>query len=92
MNGLGAALAGSAVVVCVHDRPKRQVTTEAHVAELGLSIGRVYDPKQDKLHKCGCCENLFVDPSDVPRYCRRCQSPPQHPAAGPLPDPIGEAA
>lgn len=67
------ALAGSAVVVCVHDRTKREVTTETQVAELGLTVGQVYDPRQHKLHTCGCCENLFVDFSDETRYCRRCR-------------------
>lgn len=90
--GTRLGFAGSAVVVCVHDRPKREVTTEAQVAELGLTVGQVYDPRQHRLHLCACCQNLFVDPSDEPRYCRRCQTAPQHQPAGPLPDPTGEAA
>ena len=90
--GTRLGLSGAAVVVCVHDRPKREVTTEAQVAELGLTVGQIYDPKQHRLHLCACCQNLFVDPSNEPRYCRRCQAPPQHPLAGPLPDPTGEAA
>jgi uncharacterized paraquat-inducible protein A len=88
--GARLGLAGSAVVVCVHDRPKREVTTEAQVAELGRSIGHVYDPVQHKLWSCSCCENLFVDPSDEPRYCRRCQSPFAHAPAGPLQPPNQE--
>lgn len=91
-TGARLGLAGSAIVVCPHDRAKREVTTEAQVAELGLTVGQVYDPKQHRLHSCSCCQNLFVDLSDEPRYCQRCQNAPTHPLAGPLPDPTGEAA
>lgn len=89
-NGARVAFSGTAVVVCVHDRTKREVTTEAQVADLGRAVGQAYDPRQHKLHACACCENLFVDPSDVPRYCRRCQPPALHPTGGPMPEPIGE--
>ena len=89
-TALRVALGGKAVVCCVHDRPKRQVTTEAQVAALGLEVGQVYDPKQHKLWLCACCENLFVDPSDEPRYCRRCQGPHRCTRLnGPLPAPNG---
>jgi hypothetical protein len=83
-------LAGAAVVVCPHDREKRQVTTEAQVAELGRQVGQTYDPKQHRLWDCACCHNLFVDPSDEPRYCRRCSLVPSHSLAGPLTPPNEE--
>jgi hypothetical protein len=85
------SLGGTAVVCCVHDREKRQVTTEAQVAELGRQVGQTYNPVQHKLHMCACCLNLFVDPTDIPRLCSRCQGPPEHTQTAPLPDPIGEA-
>lgn len=93
MTGGGArvVLGGSRVICCVHDRQKRQVTTEAQVARLGLEVGRVYDPKQDRIHRCGCCQNLFVDPSDEPRYCATCKPESLvHRLGGPLASPIGE--
>lgn len=89
MTDFQVAVSGVAVVCCVHDREKRQVTTEAQVAALGLEVGQVYDPKQHRLWLCACCENLFVDPSDEPRYCRRCERPNRHPLGGPLPEPNG---
>lgn len=89
-SGFPVAVSGQAVVCCVHDRQKRQVTTEAQVAELGLSVGQVYDPARHKLHMCGCCQNLFVDLSDIPRLCTVCSSPAMHELGGPLADPIGE--
>ncbi len=82
-------LSGKATVHCIHDRQKRIVTTERHVFDLGLTLGILYDPKQHKLHRCSCCENLFVDPSDQPRYCETCGRPPVHLQAGPLPEPEG---
>ena len=82
-------LGGTAVVCCVHDRVKREVMTEAEVITLGLSIGVLYDPTQHKIHRCACCENLFVDPTDIPRFCKPCSSTPTHALGGPLPDPIG---
>lgn len=84
-----AVLGGTAVVCCVHDREKRKVVTEAHVAALGLAVGQLYDPKQHKLYRCACCENLFVDPSDEPRYCSTCARAPVHALGGPLPNPEG---
>lgn len=89
-TSLQVSAGGVAVVCCVHDRPKRQITTETEVAELGLTVGQIYDPKQHKIHKCGCCENLFVDPTDIPRFCRVCEGPVEHELRGPLPNPIGE--
>jgi hypothetical protein len=91
-NGTGriqAQLGGTAVVCCPHDRQKRVVTTERRVAELGLEVGQLYDPAQHKLHLCACCQNLFVDPGDEPRYCSRCLGPLVHPLGGPLAAPIG---
>jgi hypothetical protein len=83
------SLSGTHVVCCVHDRVKRQIVTEAQVVALGLTVGQVYDPVQHKLHRCACCENLFVDPTDTPRFCHTCGRPPVHMLAGPLPSPIG---
>lgn len=89
---LRVALGGTAVVCCVHDREKRKVVTEAHVAQLGLQVGQLYDPAQHKLHRCACCENLFVDQTDTPRFCSVCQGPLRHPLGGPLPEPVGVVA
>lgn len=89
---LRVALGGTAVVCCVHDREKRKVVTEAQVAALGLQVGQVYDQRQHKLHRCACCENLFVDPTDTPRFCSACQGPLQHMLGGPLPEPTGVVA
>lgn len=87
MSSFSVAVSGQAIVCCVHDRVKRQVTTEAQVAELGLAVGHVYDPRQHRVWLCACCENLFVDPSDVPRFCRQCYRSPVHAPGGPLPTP-----
>lgn len=90
MTGFNLQASGTAVICCVHDRPKREVTTEQQVAELGLQVGQIYNPAQHRLHLCACCQNLFVDPSDEPRYCRRCQAPATHQINGRLPEPTGE--
>jgi hypothetical protein len=90
MTQFQVVASGSATICCVHDRPKRQVNTAAQVAELGLQVGQIYNPKQHKLHLCACCQNLFVDPTDIPRYCTQCGGPTVHRLGGPLPDPIGE--
>lgn len=86
-----AVLGGVAIVCCVHDREKRKITTESQVAALGLTANppQFYDRKQHKLHLCSCCENLFVDPTDIPRYCHTCRKPPLHVQRGPLPIPEG---
>jgi hypothetical protein len=90
-QGARAVLGGVATVHCVHDRQKRQVVTEAQVARLALVAGIVYDPKQHRIHRCACCANLFVDPSDEPRYCSFCTVKPlAHPLGGPLAAPLGE--
>src|SRR4051794_4979325 len=89
--GFRPSISGAAVVCCVHDRQKRQVVTEAQVARLGLEEGIVYDSRQHRIHRCGCCENLFVDPSDEPRYCSVCVPKRLvHPLGGPLTEAIGE--
>lgn len=86
-------IGGKAQVCCLHDCVKRSITTERQIFEIGLSVGQVYDRKQHKLHRCACCENLFVDVSDVPRFCHTCRvSPFAHVPAGPLPEPIGVVA
>lgn len=59
------------------------------MAELGLDVGIFFDPKQHKLHLCACCENLFFDPSDQPRFCSACLKPHIHLPGGPLPEPKG---
>jgi len=76
-------------VCCPHDRKKREVTTEAEVASLGLLVGILYDPKIHRLQECACCENLFFDISDEPRYCSLCQKPPVYALGGPLAEPEG---
>lgn len=88
-TSIAPVLSGVAVVCCVHDREKRRVTSERDVFELGLQVGQVYNPAQHKLHLCACCENLFVDPTDEPRFCSSCLPKPVHPLGGPLPDPRG---
>lgn len=89
MSAIGIALGGVAQVYCVHDREKRKVTELEDVIALGREIGVRYDPKQHKTHKCACCENLFVDASDVPRLCHVCLGLPVHAFTEPLPAPIG---
>lgn len=88
-GAVGIALGGTATVCCVHDRVKRQVKTEEHVRRLGLEAGIIYDERQHKIHRCGCCENLFVDASDEPLYCKVCNRLPVHKIVGPLPAPMG---
>lgn len=86
---------GTAVVVCLHDRQKRVVKTSDDVARLGLELDPpvLLDVKIHKIHYCVCCENLFVDPTDIPRYCAVCggNDPSNfvHMPAAPLAQPIG---
>lgn len=89
MTSINVVASGKAIVCCIHDRVKREVTTEAQVMTIGLEVGIRYDPVQHRLWRCSCCENLFVDASDEPRHCRICQIPPVHQQAGPLPKPNG---
>lgn len=86
---ISATLSGVAVVCCVHDREKRQVTSEHHVAALGARYGVRYDRKQHRIFLCGCCENLFVDPGDEPAHCHACRGPLAHQLVGPLAKPLG---
>jgi hypothetical protein len=88
-QGSRAVLGGKAKVFCIHDREKRLVTTERQVAELGLAIGVIYDARLHKLQRCACCDNLFFDPSDEPRYCSVCKKVPVHAQGGPLALPRG---
>lgn len=85
------SIGGVAKVYCIHDREKRVVTTEAQVAELGLllPVPVIFNPKIHKLQRCACCDNLFFDIGDEPRYCRPCQSSPMHQPGGPLAQPEG---
>ena len=78
MTGFNLHVGGRAVVVCVHDRVKRQVTD--------LAI----DARRERPHLCACCENLFTRPDDIPHYCPQCGGHPVHPLAAPLKAPIGE--
>ena len=52
-------------------------------------MGIVYDERIHKLHFCSCCQNLFFDVSDEPRYCHVCRGDLKHQLGGELPDPIG---
>jgi hypothetical protein len=88
-RGIGLKLGGTAVVCCIHDREKRVVTTERDVATLGLEVGVIYDSKQHKIHLCACCQNLFVDVTDIPKYCTQCRGPNVHAQMGPLAPPRG---
>lgn len=77
-NAIHPVFGATAVVCCVHDRVKREVTDLA------------FDPAEFKAHLCACCENLFLRRDDVPHYCQQCGGRPVHPLAAALPDPIGE--
>ena len=88
-DGIGLAWGGQARVYCLHDRQKREVTTEDQLAEMAPPW-RPYDPRQDKIHRCSCCDNLFTDPTDEPKRCYACRvHPAVHPQNGPLREPIG---
>ncbi len=82
-------LGGTARVYCVHDRQKRQVTTDRQVADLAAEVGQRYDPSRHKLFECACCQNLFVDETDIPRLCSVCMGSNVHRQEGQLPDPTG---
>ena len=90
MTDFHAVASGKAIVCCPHDRIKREITTEAQVAELGLAVGQIYNPHQHRLWTCSCCQNLFVHPSDEPRHCTTCTvGPLKHQLNGNLPTPNG---
>jgi hypothetical protein len=76
--GMRTVLEGVAVVCCVHDREKRKI------------IELEFDPRETKVHLCACCENLFLERTDIPMFCPQCRRPPSYVLGGPLPDPIGE--
>lgn len=83
------AFGGQAVVYCIHDRVKGEVTDLGHVGLLGLEAGQLFNPAQHKVHRCPCCDNLFVRLDDVPHYCPPCSGRPVHPVGGPIPEPQG---
>lgn len=83
------AFSGVAKVYCPHNREKDVVKTEVDVSLIGLSVGQLFDPAQHKIHRCGCCRNLFVDAGDEPVYCYACLQRPTHALGGPLAAPIG---
>ena len=89
MGGARLAIGGTALVACVHDRVKREVITEQQVVELGATMGLRYDSRRHQIHRCACCDNLFVDQRDTPRFCAVCLRSAVHPLGGPLPTPIG---
>jgi hypothetical protein len=76
----------------VHDRKKREVVTEEQIAELGLAVGIIYNPKIHKLFRCSCCDNLFVGHTVEPKHCDTCTRPAIHALGGPLPEPEGVVA
>ena len=89
MSGARPAFGGAAVVCCVHDREKRQVTDPEDVRTLGAALGITYDSRKHKIHTCACCGNLFVTGDDTPRLCDICMGPTRHQLGGPLPEPRG---
>ena len=91
-TGLRVVLGGKAVVCCVHDREKRQVVTEEQVRMIGAEIGLLFQPGIHQIHKCPCCENLFVADGITERYCSECSKTPVHALGGPLPEPKGVVA
>jgi hypothetical protein len=76
-GAVSVAIGGSALVACVHDRVKREVTELA------------FDPTKTSVHLCTCCENVFLEPSDTEMFCRGCRGSFVHPLGGPLPAPKG---
>jgi hypothetical protein len=89
MSNVKTTLGGVAVVVCVHDREKRQVTTIEQIQQLGRELDppMIFNPKVHYVAKCMCCENLFVSLEDTPRFCSICQRDLVHPLGGPMPTP-----
>ena len=71
------AFGGTAIICCVHNREKRQV------AELA------FDPAKTSVHLCSCCENVFLERSDLPMFCPECRQPPTYALGGPLAEPKG---
>ncbi len=89
VHGARLVLGGKAVVCCVHDRLKREITTEQQVVELGADLGIVLDKAHHHIHHCPCCDNLFVADGITERYCSVCTRPLVHALGGPLPEPKG---
>lgn len=87
--GARIALGGKAVVCCVHDRQKRQVTTEEQVIDLGTQVGIMFKKGIHHVHNCPCCDNLFVADGTTARYCTICTRAPVHALGGPLAEPKG---
>jgi hypothetical protein len=92
MPGLHVVLGGKATVHCVHDRQKRQVTSEEQVRALALEVGFVFKPGIHKIHHCPCCDNLFGEDGSDARYCFVCRAKPVHALGGPLAEPKGVVA
>jgi hypothetical protein len=90
-SNVQVVLGGKAQVVCIHDREKRLVNTPEEVARLGLLLEPpiIFNEKLHKLQRCACCDNLFFDISDDPRYCAVCNKPPTWAQRGPLSIPQG---
>ena len=77
MHGTAPAFGGTAVICCVHNRVKRQVTD------------MLFDAALTKIHLCSCCENVFTERTDTPVFCRTCRGDAVYELGGPLPDPTG---
>lgn len=88
-GSLKITLGGTAVVCCVHDRVKREVTTEEQVMKLLNYVGFQLKKGVHHMFTCSCCENLFVDEGTEPRFCSDCRVTPIHALGGPLPEPKG---
>ena len=88
-GGLRVAVGGMAAVYCVHDRVKRAIVSDAQLVALLAHAGETFDARQHRIHRCACCDNLFVDPTDEPRYCWTCRMPPSFALGGPLATPTG---
>ena len=87
--GLKISLSGKAEVFCVHDRQKRQVTTDEQVFDLAKHVGFKIKAGVHHVFNCSCCDNLFVDEGTEPRYCVPCRGKPVHALGGPLAEPKG---
>lgn len=61
MTQIKLSLGGTAVVACIHQRVKREVTTDVP-----------FNPRTEFLQLCPCCENVFVTTTDEPFFCKQC--------------------
>jgi hypothetical protein len=91
-GALRVSLGGKAEVCCVHNREKRQVTTEERLMELADIVNFRLKKGVHFIFNCTCCDNLFVDEGTEPRYCVLCRGPLVHPLGGPLKEPEGVVA